>query len=138
MGMRGRRPTSSSFFLQCKRESERGEERVQRVEREALTSLYDLRSSIARFSSGQKLKSLYMTRATGGYRKQRISPKIQVKSLGDCGFQVSRTFESFFFAQRGRDSSYFGLFSILGAVWLSFNALRGCLAIFSLRGCLTK
>ena len=29
---------------------------------------------------------------------------------------------------RGRDSSYYGLFSILGAVWLSFNALRGCLA----------
>ena len=33
-------------------------------------------------------------------------------------------------APRGKDSSYFGLFSILGAVWLSFNALRGCLAIF--------
>ena len=27
-------------------------------------------------------------------------------------------------------------FSILGDVWLSFNALRGCLDIFSLRGCL--
>ena len=31
------------------------------------------------------------------------------------------------FALRGRDSFYFGLFSIIGAVWLSFNALRGCL-----------
>ena len=40
---------------------------------------------------------------------------------------------------RGRDSFYFGLFSILGAVWLSFNAIRGCLAFFfSLRGCLAK
>ena len=37
-------------------------------------------------------------------------------------------------APRGRDFSYFSLFSILGAVWLSFNALRGCLAFFSLRG----
>ena len=26
-------------------------------------------------------------------------------------------------APRGRDSSYFDLFSIIGAVWLSFNAL---------------
>ena len=39
------------FFLQCTRESERGEERV---EREAPTSLYDLRSSVARFLSGQE------------------------------------------------------------------------------------
>ena len=39
---------------------------------------------------------------------------------------------------RGRDSSYFGLFSILRAISLSFNALRGCLVIFSLRGCLAK
>ena len=37
---------------------------------------------------------------------------------------------------RHKDSSYFGLFSILGAIWLSFNALRGCLALFALRGCL--
>ena len=51
---------------------------------------------------------------------------------------VSRTSESFVFTPRGRDSSYFGLFSILGAFWLSFNALRGCLAVFSLRDCLAK
>ena len=67
-------------------------------------------------------------RATCGYQKQRISSKIHAKSSGDRGFQVSRTFESFVFTPRGRDSSYFSLFSILGAVWLSFNALRGCLA----------
>ena len=39
---------------------------------------------------------------------------------------------------RGRDYSYFGLFSILGAVWLSFNALRGCLAIFFPKGLFGK
>ena len=60
--------------------------------------------------------------------EQRILPKIHTKSSGDRGFRVSKTSESFVFAPRGMDSSYFGLFYILGAVWLSFNALRGCLA----------
>ena len=78
---------------------------IREVEREAPTSLYDLRSSVARFSSGQELKSIYATRAAHGYRKQRISPKIQAKSSGDRGFLVSRTSESFNFAPRGRDSS---------------------------------
>ena len=32
----------------------------------------------------------------------------------------------------------FGLFSIIGAVWLSFNALRCCLAVFALRGYLAN
>ena len=41
---------------------------------------------------------------------------------------VHETSYNFFYAPRGRDSSHFGLFSILGVVWLSFNALRGCLA----------
>ena len=59
----------------------------ERVEREAPTSLYDLRSLVVRFSSGQELKSIYATRAMLGYRKQRVSPKIQAKSLGDRGFQ---------------------------------------------------
>ena len=61
-----------------------------------------------------------------------------MKSSGDRGFRVSGTSESFVFASRGRYSSYFGLFSILGAVWLSFNTLRGSLAVFALRGCLAK
>ena len=87
-----------------------------RVERETPTSLYDLWSSIARFSSVQKLKSIYATRVTRGYRKQRISSKIQVKSSGDCGFRVSKTSKRFVFASRDRDSSYFGLFSIRGDV----------------------
>ena len=60
--------------------------------------------------------------------------KSKVSGLGS----VYGTSYSFFNTPIGRDSSYFGLFSILGDVWLSFNALRGCLAIFSLRGCLAK
>ena len=31
---------------------------------------------------------------------------------------------------RGRDSSYFGLFSIIRVVWLCFFSLRGCLGKF--------
>ena len=38
---------------------------------------------------------------------------------------------------RCRDSSY-GLFSILGAVWLSFNVLRGCLVVFFPKGLFVK
>ena len=60
--------------------------------------------------------------------------KLKVSGLGS----VHGTSLSFFYAPRGRDSSYFGLFYILGVVWLSFNALRGCLVVFSLRGCLEK
>ena len=67
-----------------------------------------------------------------------MSQKIQAKSSGDHRFWVSGASASFVFALRGRDSSYFALFSILGAVWLSFNALRDCLALFSLRGYLAK
>ena len=52
--------------------------------------------------------------------------KSKVSSLGSA----HGTSYSFFYSPRGRDSSYFCLFSIIGAVWLSFNALRGCLAIF--------
>ena len=65
-----------------------------------------------------------------GTRKQRISLKIQAKSLGDCGFRVSVASESFIFVPRGRGSSYFGLFSILRVVWLSFNALRAVWPFF--------
>ena len=49
--------------------------------------------------------------------------KSKVSGLGI----VYGTFYIFFYAPRGRDSSYFNLFSILGPIWLSFNALRGCL-----------
>ena len=52
--------------------------------------------------------------------------KSMVSGLGS----VYKTSYSFFYALRSRDSSYFGLFSILRTIWLSFNALRGCLAVF--------
>ena len=81
-----------------------------------------MRSSVVWFSLGQELKSIYAMRVTRGYWKQRILLKIHAKSLGDCGFRVSRTFESFVFTPKGRDSSYFGLVSIIGAVWLSLMA----------------
>ena len=41
-------------------------------------------------------------------------------------------------ASRGRDSSYFGLFSILGVVWLSFNALNGLFGHFCHKGLFGK
>ena len=50
------------------------------------------------------------------------------KSKVSCLGSVHGTSKIFFYTPRGRDSSYFGLFFIIGAVWLSFNALRGCLA----------
>ena len=49
-----------------------------------------------------------------GYQKQRISPNIQVKSLGDHGFRVSGTFESFVFTHRGRVFSYSSYFMLKG------------------------
>ena len=63
-------------------------ERREKEEREASTSLYDLRRSVGRFSSGQELKIICSTKATRGYRKHELSPRIQVKSSGNQGFQV--------------------------------------------------
>ena len=57
-------------------------------EREAPTSLYDLRRSVGRFSSGQELKIIYSTKVMRGYQKHEISPRIQVKSSGNQGFPV--------------------------------------------------
>ena len=57
-------------------------------EREASTSLYDLRSLVAWFSSGQERKFIYSTRATRGYRKHGISPRIQARSLENQRFRV--------------------------------------------------
>ena len=65
--------------------------------------------------------------------------KQRVQEIKGFGFKKHLwDFLEFFYAPRGRDSSYFGLFSIIGVVWLSFNALRGCLALFALRSCLEK
>ena len=63
------------------------------------------------------------TEITGFHRKFKEFGKSKVSGLGS----VYGTFYIFFYAPRGRDSSYFNLFSILGPIWLSFNALRGCL-----------
>ena len=65
----------------------RGEER-ERVEREAPTSLYFLRSSVARFSLGQERKFIYSAGATRGYRKHGILPRIQARSSGNQRFRV--------------------------------------------------
>ena len=62
--------------------------RREKDEREAPTSLYDLRRSVGRFSSGQELKIICLTKAMPKYKKHEISPRIQVKSLGSQGFRV--------------------------------------------------
>ena len=54
----------------------------EKEERKTPTSLYDLRRSVGRFSSGQELKIICSTKATRGYRKHEISFRIQVKSSG--------------------------------------------------------
>ena len=76
-------------------------------------------------------------RATCGYQKLQVFPRFCVEGSGSRKLGVQEMFTKHprvvAHASRGRDSSYFDLFSIL--VWLSFNALRGCLAIFSLRDC---
>ena len=60
----------------------------EREERESPTSLYNLQRSMGRFLSGQELKIICSTKATCGYRKQEISPVIQVKSSGNQRFRV--------------------------------------------------
>ena len=67
-------------------ENVRGER--ERVEREAPTSLYNLWSSVAWFSSDQERKFIYSTRATHGYQKHGISPRIQVRNSGNQRFRV--------------------------------------------------
>ena len=47
--------------------------------------------------------------------------KSKVSGLGS----VHETSYSFFYTPRGRDSSYFGLFSALRAVWLCFFGPKG-------------
>ena len=70
------------------KERETREERREKEKRETPTSLYDLRRSVGRFSSGQELKIICSTKATRRYRKHEISPRIQVKSSGNQGFRV--------------------------------------------------
>ena len=50
-----------------------GREKIgEKEKRETPTSLYDLRRSVGRFSSGQELKIICSTKATRGYQKHEI------------------------------------------------------------------
>ena len=81
--------------------------------REALHSLLDLRRSVARFPSGQDLKSEYLFRATHGHRNQEFLSKIRAEVLEGRGSRVFRTpKKSSVFALRGREPSYSGLYFI--------------------------
>ena len=51
------------------RKKRKRKERREKDERKTLTSLYDLRRSVGRFSSGQELKIICSTKATRGYQK---------------------------------------------------------------------
>ena len=53
--------------------------------------LFDLQSSAGRISSSQGLKFIALTRATHGYKKERISPKIQMSRFREIKiFRISR------------------------------------------------
>ena len=84
------------------------------VEKEAPTSLYDLRRSGDRLLTGQGLKSEYLTRATRGYQKLQVSPRFCAEGLGSRKLQVQKVFVELLqvvaHASRGRDSFYFGYF----------------------------
>ena len=81
-------------------------------------------------------------RATHGYQKLQVSPRFRMEGSGSRKLRVQEVSaklpQVITHASRGKDSSCFGLFSILGAIWLSFNALRGYLALFARMGCLAK
>ena len=60
-------------------------------------------------------------RATHGYEKRgdfTEDPKEEI--LGNQGFRDREASYSSYYAPRGMDSSYFGLFSTIRAVWLCF------------------
>ena len=53
----------------------------------------DLRKSDRRFSSGKEQKVLYATRATRGYQKHEILPRIQVKVWKILIFSFSQIYD---------------------------------------------
>ena len=61
---------------------------IGKEKKEIQTSLFNLRSSIDRNSSSQEQKFIYSTRATRGYRKHGILPRIQARSSGNQKFGV--------------------------------------------------
>ena len=64
-------------------------------------------------------------------KKKGISLVIQRKRFWEIEFfgirRCSRDPLRFFYVLRGRDSSYFGLFSALRGIWLCFFFPKGCL-----------
>ena len=73
---KGQREKRSHFFLVLTvGEKERGG-------REHQASLFDLRSSVGRFSSGQEQKFIASTRGMRGYLEREISSRIQGKKVG--------------------------------------------------------
>ena len=63
-------------------------ERERKKKRKNTNSLFDLQRSFNRNSSGQERKFICSTRATRGYRKHEISPRIPAKSLRNQRFRV--------------------------------------------------
>ena len=93
---------------------------LERERERAPTFLYYLRRSVGRNLLGQKRKFIYSTKATRRYQKHGISPSIQARSSGNQGFRVREASYQCYYTPRGRDSSYFCLFSTLRVVWLCF------------------
>ena len=60
----------------------------ERKKKEIQTSLFDIRSFTDRNSLGQERKFIYSMRVTHGYRKHRISLRIQARSSGNQRFRV--------------------------------------------------
>ena len=89
-------------------------------------------------TDGPRFKVGVHGEAMRGYQKLKVFPRFHAEGLGSRKLRVQEVFAELprviAHASRDRYFSYFGLFSILGAVWLSFNAIRGCLALFALRG----
>ena len=92
----------TAHFLGRYPEGERGREGV---EREAPTSLYDLRRSGGCLPKGQGLKSEYSVRAMRGYQKLQVLPRFRAEGFAKLPRVITHT-------SRGRETSYFDLFSI--------------------------
>ena len=116
------------IFRLGRKTQEREREQRGRERKRIQLSFHDPRSSVGQNSLGQEPKFIISTRATCEYQKQRISSKIRRRIFGEIGFfglkRCSRDLIRFYYALRGRDSSYLGLFLLL---WIDFY-LRGYLA----------
>ena len=93
-------------------------ERKREKEEKSKTSFDDPWSSVSRNSSGKELKFIYSMRAPRVYQKRGISLKIQRRISGEIKVsrfrRCSRDLLPFYYAPRGKGSSYFGLFPTSG------------------------